>query len=388
MSPGAHALLSASSAHRWLACPGSVMLEQQYPDEGSPYAAEGTLAHELAELKARKAFVEPMGPQKYAAAKRKLKASELWADEMDACTDIYLEVLKDTVARYDAPPHVVHIGVEQRVDFSRWVPEGFGTADCIIIGGTELCIIDYKHGKGVKVEAQDNPQLMLYALGAYDQYRLLTDIQTVRMTIVQPRLDSVSTATIGVADLLDWADAVVKPKAAQAARGEGGYKAGDHCRFCKARQQCRARAVHYLQQEPKDKELLTAAEIGAILVQAQGLKAWVSDLEEYALSQALAGEEVPGWKAVEGRSVRAFTDQDAAFDALIKQGVAESLLYERKPITLSTAEKLVGKARFAEVCGPWISKPQGKPTLVPATDKRPAITNQITAAEAFAPAEE
>lgn len=384
MSPGAHALLSASSAHRWLACPGSVLLEQQYPDEGSPYAAEGTLAHELAELKARKAFVEPMGPQKYAAAKRKLKASEYWADEMDACTDVYLEVLKDTVARYDAPPHVV---VEQRVDFSRWVPEGFGTADCIIIGGTELCIIDYKHGKGVKVEAEDNPQLRLYALGALDRYGMIYDIETVRMTIVQPRLEHISTAELGAADLLEWGDAVIKPKAAQAARGEGGYKAGDHCRFCRARQQCRARAAHYLQQEPKDKELLTTAEIGAILAQAQGLKAWVTDLEEYALSQALAGEEVPGWKAVEGRSVRAFVDQDAAFDALIKQGVAESLLYERRPITLSAAEKLVGKARFAEVCGPWISKPQGKPTLVPDTDKRPAITNMITAAEAFGPAE-
>lgn len=360
------------------------MLEQQYPDEGSPYAAEGTLAHELAELKARKAFVEPMGPQKYAAAKRKLKASELWADEMDACTDVYLEVLKDTVARYDSPPHVV---VEQRVDFSRWVPEGFGTADCIIIGGTELCIIDYKHGKGVKVEAEDNAQLMLYALGALDRYGMIYGVETVRMTIVQPRLEHVSTAAVEVADLLEWADNVVKPTANKAAKGEGGYKAGDHCRFCKARHQCRARALHYLQQEPKDKELLTAAEIGAILAQAQGLKAWVSDLEEYALSQALAGEEVPGWKAVEGRSVRAFADQDAAFDALVKQGVAESLLYERKPITLSAAEKLVGKARFAEVCGPWISKPQGKPTLVPDTDKRPAITNQITAAEAFGPAE-
>lgn len=378
-----HALLSASSAHRWLMCPPSAKLEQQFPDEGSSYAAEGTLAHSIAELKVRKQFVEPMGPRKFANALKKLQEDSLYQEEMLEHTDRYLDEIKRIVLSYPAKPYVA---VEQRLDFSAFVPGGFGTGDCIVIGGDELNVIDLKYGKGVAVEAKDNPQLRLYAVGAVLRYGMLYDIRTVRTTIVQPRLNSVSSEELPKNDLMLWAETLVKPKAVAAAEGKGGYFAGEWCRFCRARTQCKARAMHYLtldKYEKKDPGLLSDAEIGDILYRAQDLKAWVADLEEYALAQTLSGAEVPGWKAVEGRSLRQFTDQEAAFRALVAAGTPEAMLYERKALTLAAAEKAVGKATFAEICGPYIDKPPGKPTLVPDTDKRPAISNKTTAAEAF-----
>ncbi len=378
-----HALLSASSAHRWLMCPPSAKLEQQFPDEGSSYAAEGTLAHSIAELKVRKQFVEPMGPRKFTNALKKLQEDPLYQEEMLEHTDRYVDEIKRIVLSYPAKPYVA---VEQRLDFSAFVPGGFGTGDCIVIGGDELNVIDLKYGKGVAVEAKDNPQLRLYAVGAVLRYGMLYDIRTVRTTIVQPRLDSVSSEELPKNDLMLWAETLVKPAAAAAAEGKGGYFAGDWCRFCRARTQCKARATHYLtldKYEKKDPGLLSDAEIGDILYRAQDLKAWVADLEEYALAQTLSGAEVPGWKAVEGRSLRQFTDQEAAFRALVAAGTPEAMLYERKALTLAAAEKAVGKATFAEICGPYIDKPPGKPTLVPDTDKRPAISNKTTAAEAF-----
>lgn len=378
-----HALLSASSAHRWLMCPPSAKLEQQFPDEGSAYAAEGTLAHSIAELKVRKQFVEPIGPRKFANAIKKLQEDPLYQEEMLEHTDRYLDEIKRIVLSYPAKPYVA---VEQRLDFSAFVPGGFGTGDCIVIGGDELNVIDLKYGKGVAVDAKDNPQLRLYAVGAVLRYGMLYDIKTVRTTIVQPRLNSVSSEELPKNDLMLWAETLVKPAAAAAAEGKGGYFAGDWCRFCRARTQCKARATHYLtldKYEKKDPGLLSDAEIGDILYRAQDLKAWVADLEEYALAQTLSGAEVPGWKAVEGRSLRQFTDQEAAFRALVAAGTPEAMLYERKALTLAAAEKAVGKATFAEICGPYIDKPPGKPTLVPDTDKRPAISNKTTAAEAF-----
>lgn len=378
-----HALLSASSAHRWLMCPPSAKLEQQFPDEGSSYAAEGTLAHSIAELKVRKQFVEPMGPRKFANALKKLQEDPLYQEEMLEHTDRYVDEIKRIVLSYPAKPYVA---VEQRLDFSAFVPGGFGTGDCIVIGGDELNVIDLKYGKGVAVEAKDNPQLRLYAVGAVLRYGMLYDIRTVRTTIVQPRLNSISSEELPKNDLMLWAETLVKPAAAAAAEGKGGYFAGDWCRFCRARTQCKARAKHYLtldKYEKKDPGLLSDAEIGDILYRAQDLKAWVADLEEYALAQTLSGAEVPGWKAVEGRSLRQFTDQEAAFRALVAAGTPEAMLYERKALTLAAAEKAVGKATFAEICGPYIDKPPGKPTLVPDTDKRPAISNKTTATEAF-----
>ncbi|MBR2783027.1 MAG: DUF2800 domain-containing protein [Firmicutes bacterium] len=379
-----HALLSASSAHRWLMCPPSARLEQKFPDSCSQYAAEGTLAHAIAELKVRKYAVEPMGPRKYANALKKLQADPLYQPEMQEHTDRYLEEIKRICLSYPDKPYVA---VEQRLDFSAFVPGGFGTGDCIIIGGDELNVVDLKYGKGVAVSAEDNPQLRLYAVGAVLRYNMLYDIRTVRTTIVQPRLDSVSSEELPVNNLMWWAEQVVKPTAEQAAAGKGAYNAGEWCRFCRAKGECKARAEHYLtladEYQQRDPALLSLAEAGEALEKAQALKAWVSDLEEFVLAQSLAGAEVPGWKAVEGRSLRQFTDQEAAFRALTAAGVPEALLYERKPLTLAATEKAVGKAQFAEICGPYVDKPPGKPALAPATGKRPAISNKITAAEVF-----
>jgi hypothetical protein len=298
-------------------------------------------------------------------------------------TDAYLDYVNQETMRYATTPYVA---VEQRVDFSRCVPEGFGTADCIICGNGTMQVIDFKYGKGVPVPADHNPQMMLYALGAYTDYCLLFPIEQIKMTIVQPRLDSVSEFSIFPSDLLAWAESTVKPIAAKAFAGEGEYVSGDHCRFCRAKSLCRARAEFNTAIEgsyPKKPPIISNSEVGELLTKAQDLLRWVKDLQEFALSECLAGREVAGWKAVEGRSTRTFTDQEAAFDVLTAHDVEEAVLYERRPLTLAAAEKVVGKTKFSDLLAGYIVKPPGKPALVAEGDKRPAITNQITAEEAF-----
>ena len=382
-----HALLSASGASKWLNCPPSARLETQFPESTSGYAEEGRLAHAIAELKLRKTFTEPMGPRKFNAALKKLQENTLYQPEMLTHTDAYLDYIQTITLAYQGKPHVA---VEQRLDFSHIVPEGFGTGDCIVIGGNDLYVIDFKYGKGVPVEAEGNPQMMLYALGALAAYDLLYDIRTVRMTIVQPRLNDINRAEMSVDELLAWGESI-KPVAAQAMAGEGEFKGGDWCRFCRAKNQCRARADQYTALEAFGKAkppLITNDEVGDILRQAQGLAAWVDDLEEYALAQCLAGELISGFKAVEGRSNRQFADLDMAFGILTAAGVEEALLYERKPLTLAAIEKQLGKKEFADLLADQIIKPPGKPSLVPDTDKREAIANKISAEEAFKEAEQ
>ncbi len=370
---GKHALLSASGAARWLACTPSARLEEQFPDSTSTYAEEGILAHEIAELKLRKAFTEPMGPRKFNNQLKKLKEHQLYQPEMLKHTDTYLEYVQGLVHGFDSPPH---IAVEKRVEYTDYVPEGFGTADCIIIGGSTMCIIDLKYGKGVPVAAEDNPQMMLYALGAYSAYSFLYPIEKVVMSIVQPRLDSISEFSMPVDDLLYWATNTVMGAAEKAFKGEGDFVPGEHCRFCRAKSLCRARSEFNTAIEdkyPNKPPLLSNDEVGQLLIKARDLAKWVKDLEEYALAECLAGSEIPGWKAVEGRSVRQFTDIDAAFKILTGEGYDEAVLYERKPITLSATEKLVGKKKFNELLASFIYKPPGKPTLVPESDKREPI---------------
>ena len=384
-----HAILSPSSAKRWINCPPSALINAEAPQTDTVYTREGTLAHAMAELKARRRFLG-LSPQKYSAKIRAMKKAVLWQDEMDGYTDDYLDALEDIAAEYKARPYVA---LEQRVDFSEYVPEGFGTADCIMIGsvdgieGDVLNVIDFKYGKGVEVEAENNPQMMLYALGAVMDYMNIYDIFTVRMTIVQPRIKrEPETWEIEGRDLLRWAEDVVKPAAKLAAKGEGEYSEGEWCRFCAARGSCRARAEANLQlarmdfRQPPE---LTDAEVAEALETGQRLKAWLSDLEEYALGACLEGRELPGWKAVEGRSVRAWTDQDGAFKAAKAAGVPEEMLYERKPVTLAALEKIMGKKPFAEALGEYVATPPGKPTLARADDKRKAITNKPTAEEDF-----
>lgn len=385
-----HAMLSPSSAARWIHCPPSAILNAEAPRTDTVYTREGTLAHAVCELKARKYFLTGIGPKKYKAAMDKFRADPLWQDEMEGHTDTYLEALKDLAAAYDGE---LHVALEQRVDFSEYVPEGFGTADCLMIGRSAdvaadvLHIIDFKYGKGVAVEAENNPQLMLYALGAYLDYEPIYDIDLVRMTIIQPRIRSEPVSwELSADELLAWANIVVSPAAKLAAAGEGEYAEGEWCRFCAARGSCRARAEAQLELAAMDFRMpptLSDAEVADALTLGQRLKAWLSDLEEYALGACLDGREIPGFKAVAGRSVRTWTDQDDAFNAARSAGIPEEMLYERKPVTLAALEKVMGKKAFAETLTNYITTPPGKPTLVPDSDRRPAITNRTTAEEDF-----
>lgn len=378
-----HALLSASSSHRWLHCTGAPRLEATFPDTTSEYAKEGTLAHELCELKLKK-YTTAMAKGTYTRAYNKIKKNELWANEMDETTDVYLEYIKSIMLSYKVAPVVV---IEKRVDFSQYVPEGFGTADCIILAGDTLHIIDYKHGKGVVVDADHNPQMMLYALGAMHDYSLLYKFNTIKMTIVQPRVNNISEFEMSSDELHKWGEEVVAPKAKEAYEMEGHtFEAGAWCGFCRAKAQCRTRCEHFdamhvfTNQDPR---LISLEELGTYLEHGKDIESWYKDIKEYALSESLAGAEVPGWKAVEGRGSRAFQDGDTAIQTLINGGVDESILYERKVLTLAQIEKAIGKKEFNELVGDQVVKNPGKPTLVVDTDKRPRITNQPSAAQVF-----
>ena len=381
-----HALLSASGAHRWMSCPGSVKLEQQFPDKGSREADEGTLAHELAEMKLRNYFyTKEYGKRKLNADIKKLKENPLWQDEMLEYTDEYLDYIKRVALSFDATPSVI---IESRVDFSRWVPDGFGTADCILISGETLCVIDFKYGKGVLVEAERNPQLQLYALGAYAAYGMLYPIKHIYMAIVQPRIASgPSEWDCNIDGLMVFAERA-KAAAEETMKEDAAFhpEIESVCRFCRAKETCRARAEHNVKMAfftDRKPPLITNEEVGEYLRRGEDVAKWLSDLKDYALGQCLAGNEVPGWKAVEGRGSRDWTDMDKAFAILQEGGIKEAMLWERKPLTLAQVEKLVGKKEFAAQVGELVLKKPGKPTLVQASDKRDAITNIVTAEEAF-----
>ena len=387
-----HALLSASGAHRWLACTPSAKLEDQFPDTESEAAAEGTLAHELAEMKVRNYFFpKELGKRKLNSAVKKLSESGLWKDEMQGYTDDYLDYIKTTALSLKSMPSV---RIEQRVYFKEYTLadpedeiEGSGIADCILLYGDTVHVIDFKYGKGVPVSAEENPQLMLYALGAYQAYRLLYPISKAKLTIVQPRLDSISEWGCPVDDLLKFGE-YVKERAALAVKGEGDYSPGkDVCRFCRASAQCRARAEENVRLAfftDKLPPLISNEEVGQYLEKGEDVAKWLEKLKEYALKECLAGKAVPGWKAVEGKGGREWADIDKAFDILTKSGLApEEMLWERKPLTAPQTEKLIGKRDFQESVGEFVIKKPGKPALVKESDKRPAITNKVTAAEAF-----
>ena len=384
-TPEKHALLSASSASRWLKCTAAPRYEEQFPENTTDYAEEGRLAHAICELKVIKQFTMQLTPRTFTTRLKKLKENPLYQDEMDKTSDLYVEHLTEKAMQYDTKPNVA---VEVRVDFAEYVPEGFGTCDCIMIGGDTLNITDYKHGKGVPVSAEGNAQMRLYALGALKRYAPIygNTIKKVCMTIDQPRIQTEpSSETITVEDLLAWGESI-KPAAAKAYMGMGEFKPGEHCRFCRGKAQCKARAaINTALEEFKDcvpqngekpplfgQGVLTDEEIGDLLVRGKELVAWYKDLEEYALSTILKGGTIPGWKAVAGRSNRTFTDTEAALNAAVAAGYDKSLLYDLKPKTLTELEKLMGKAEFADKLGSFVVKPVGKPTLALLTDKREA----------------
>ena len=376
-------MLGASGAKRWIACPPSARLEENFPDSTSTFAQEGTLAHDLAELKLRKHFIEPMGQRKYNSKLKTIKDDVLYQDEMQEHTDAYMDYIKQIAYSYNTTPY---IAAEKRIDYSKYVEEGFGTADCIIIAENDMYVIDFKYGKGVAVEAENNAQMQLYALGAYLEYSFLYAVENIHLSIVQPRLNSISVYVTTPEELIEWAEEIIKPAAILAFEGKGDFKAGEHCRFCRARANCRARSdmnialAGFIDKKPP---LITNAEVGEYLEKAQDIIKWAKDLEEYALKQCLSGIEVPGWKSVEGRGSREFTDLDTAFKKLQDNGIAEAILYERKPLTLAQTEKVVGKKEFNDLVGDLIIKNPGKPTLVKENDKRPPFTNVVAAADVF-----
>ena len=386
--PDRHALLGPSGASRWLVCTPAPRLEATLPEKPSIFAERGHLAHELAELKVQR-WLDPKGitTRTYNAKVKKLQAhqfqgEDLWEDAMEGNTDAYLDFIKATA---NAMPERPFIAVEREVDLSAYVPESFGTADLIMIGNGILHVVDYKNGAGVPVAAFENTQMKLYALGAYLMYGVLFEIHTIRMSIYQPNVSAeAQTWETTTPALLEWADGI-KPAAIRAFNGDGEFVPGEHCRFCRAAATCRARAEHMLKEEgfaPMLPPLISLEEASDILRRTRELAGYITKLEEYILGQCLDGKEVPGWKAVEGRSNRRFTDIDAAFAKARAFGIADELLFERKPITLSQLEKAMGKPLFEDQLKEFIAKPPGAPTLVPDTDKRPAIS-KATAAEDF-----
>lgn len=409
-TPEIHSILGASSAGRWIPCPPSAMLAAQAPKTTSDYAEAGRVAHAIGELKARKYFLEGIGPRKFSSALKKLQNDPHYDPGMDSATDLYLDTLKELALSFERPPFVA---LETRVDYGDIAPEGFGTADGIMIGGDTLIVTDYKNGSGVAVEAEDNPQMKLYAYGALRTFGVIFGdaVQKVRMVIIQPHSGGVKAWETTRAELERWAHEVVAPAAALAAEGKGDFHAGDWCDhyFCPARATCRARAEHLLsltslegatpegslqpsevaahevarEINPSLPHLLSDDEVGEALTRAKSLAKWIASLEDYAFQAVMAGKNVPGWKIVAGRTSREWTGgTDEAFPKLLAAGIPEAVLYERKPVTPPALEKLVGKADYAEKVQALVTVNPGKPTLAPAGDKRPDY-QQAQAEHAF-----
>lgn len=388
-APTQHAVCSASSSERWLHCTAAPRFEEQFPPSSSSYAEEGHLAHCICELYGRKRFTV-MQPSEFEKEMRQLKTDPLFQSEMLTTAQFYVQYLEEKINEFPAKPFVTF---EIKVDFSDYVPEGFGTCDCAIIGGNTLRITDYKHGKGVFVSSVNNSQMRLYALGALKFFSAVygDTIENVVMAIVQPRIsEDVTEERMTVEELRAWGNAV-RDKAQRAYSGIGAtFEPGDWCRFCRGKAVCKARAKKNCAFEdfkdavpqsaardgatPPGTQILSNVEIADLLVRAADLVKWYSDLKDYAQQEILAGREIPGWKVVAGKSVRAFTDTDAAFNAIRAAGYDDVMLYDRKPKTLAALEKLVGKKNFEAIAGQFITRPMGAPTLVESSDPRSAYS--------------
>ncbi|MBP2653318.1 MAG: hypothetical protein H6Q73_887 [Firmicutes bacterium] len=382
----AHAKLSASGSKRWMSCPPSAQLEKEFPDEQSSYAAEGSFGHSLAELYLRKCF-GMVSNKAFDAQIKLLKNNSFYTQELTDSIQIYVDLVIEKVNAAKAISKDAVILLEQRLDFSPWVPDGFGTGDTIIIADGLVEVIDLKLGKGVPVSAEGNTQMRLYGLGAINQFDCLYDVQAITMTIVQPRLDSVSSEELKAEELLTWGENEVKPKARLAFDGKGDFCAGDHCKFCKARFSCRARAEKNLELAAYDFQepfLLNADEIAEILGKIDELTAWAGDLKAYALDQAENhGVNWPGWKLVEGRSNRKYTDEKKVADILVGAGYKDEVIYEKSLYGITKMTDKIGKKSFNALLAEYIIKPPGKPVLVPASDKRSAICSIASAQADF-----
>lgn len=367
-----HARLNSSASYRWMNCPPSVLLCEKYPDQTSAYAQQGTDAHTLCAYLIEKALgrdsPDPTPDLDY------------YDQEMQDCAEGYASFVMEEYSKILQTCSDADVLIEQKVSFARWVPDGFGTADCIILSDGIAEVIDYKHGLGVLVSAETeefggNPQLMCYCLGVIQMFDGIYDIDTVKMAIYQPRRDNVSTYTMSKADLLRFADEVLAPTAQLALKGEGEFKAGSHCQFCKAKATCRKRAEYNLELAKYDFAMpdeLEDYEIDAVLMKIDQLISWATDIKEYALNQALLGKNYDHFKVVEGRSNRKYTNDDTVAQAVIRAGYDP---YEKKLLGITAMTSLLGKKKFEELLGKFICKPQGKPTLVSKTDKRPPMKN-------------
>ena len=366
----AHAALSASSSHRWLMCPPSVKLSEQFEDKPSVYAEEGTFLHELSEMKLHR-YLGDVPPEVLEAQYAEHRDNDFYSDEAENVTDEYVDFCIETIeaVRTSCPDPLIL--VEHRLDFSEYVPGGFGTGDLVIVADGVLEIADFKGGRGVRVEADHNSQLMLYGLGALLEFDPLYDIKTVRMTIVQPRLNNISTFEITADDLVLWAERDVKPRAQLATKGEGEFCAGEWCRFCKARHTCRKRSEYHMrlaERDFKQPDLLTDAEIIDILPVAESLNSWVQDIISYATQQAVGGKAWPGYKLVAGRSVRRYTSEAEVIKAATEAGYTD--IYKTSLLGVGDLEKRMGRKKFSEVLGKYVVKPVGAPQLVPESDPR------------------
>lgn len=376
--PGQHALLSPSAAHRWMNCPAAPKLESEVPDMSSTFAEEGTLAHAYC-AKKLKAF---LGLDTTEEEKEIAQLDERYhTAEMDESTDAYATIVLEKFNTARAATKDAQLLIETRLDFSDYVPEAFGTSDATIIADGTMEVIDFKFGKGVRVSAVANEQMMIYALGAYLEHSVEYHIKRVRMTIVQPRIDNLSQYAMSVEELMKWAEEELKPKALEAFKGKGVQQPGEWCQFCKVKNACKALAdkCTSIVRGYEDPKLLTPSQMSLdILPWLPIIKSWVSTMEEYALQQALSGVSYPGFKLVEGRSVRRIADEQAIINLLRKEGYSENEYL--KPAALcgiTDLEKLIGKKRFNTLCGDYLCKPPGKPALVNASDRRPAYNAAV-----------
>jgi hypothetical protein len=374
--PDKHARLSCSGAARWLYCPGSIRLGEQFPQTSSVYADEGTIAHKTLEamLKEDAHLLREAQTEAEAFYTTHPELDESWKTMQDNISD--MKDWLDTQYAFDKEKDpAAQLYSEQQVDLTGYIPGGLGTADVTIARTGRIHIVDLKYGKGIRVDAPGNPQLRLYALGMLEMLDMIYDVRQIRMTIYQPRLEHISTDEVTADELRTWGDTVVRPSASLALTENAPFSAGSWCRFCPASRVCRARAEHNLELEDyMRRATINEQELGDVLGRAEELTAWADDLRAGALDMLQEGRSIPGWKVVEGRSVRRFSaDEPHIIAAAEKAGYAKPMLYETRMITLSQMEKLMGKKTFSAAMAGLVEKPKGKPTLAPETDGRPAM---------------
>ncbi len=370
-----HAVLSPSAASRWLACTPSARLEERFPDNAGDFAKEGTLAHAFGETFLLGLMLGENASKEVSDRLENLRNEEFYSIELEDYADEYAAFVWEEFCRIRKETPDAVLRIEEKIDLTEYVPDGFGTGDAVIIADGTLTVIDLKYGKGVKVSAVENKQMMLYALGTLRRYELLYGIDKVRMIIYQPRLGNVSEWEADVPDIKSWAKDYLAPRAAMAFKGEGDFVPGDHCRFCRAKALCKALAeknIEAARHEFDEVGLMSDEEVAAVLAEAEGIKTWITSVEDYALKAALEGKRFPGFKLVEGRSIRKYADEGKVAETLLGFGYKEEQIYKPKELkTITAMEKTLTKKTFSELLGGLVIKPAGKPTLVPETDARP-----------------